>query len=248
MIDRIIIPNLRRRENKWHFLLGALHHAAVDLKEKDLIVRHIAHDGRDYQNTLEVRDAAIADGFKYFVNYDEYAHGLSTTRMAWLWTWNSAMRTIAEMPSESIALFLIDDVYPEPNWKWGRINRLAHEVVHAKGHGEFKGLQLHQDIDSTEYRPPDPLINFSILSHGWVGISESALLLAPPGAEILMEVFASFKKGPTTGHDIIKEIGVLGTKDDKFYKGFWHTIETVFNDRSFFQTDIDWGDHRVVAP
>ena len=248
MIDHIIIPNLERRENKWNFMLGVLHHAGVNLKNKDLIIRHIAHDGRDYRDDLEVRDAAIADGFGYFANYDGRQNRFTATRMAWLWTWNSAMRTIAEMPSESVALFLIDDVYVSTNWRWERVNRLASEIVREKGYGKFKGLQLHQDIDAPQYRRPDILINSSILSYGWVGRSENALLLSSLGAEILMDVFASFERGPTTGHDIIEAIGARGTEDDKFYKGFWHTIENVFNDSSLFQTDIDWGDHREVAP
>ena len=238
MIDRIIIPNLKRHDDKWYFILGVLHHAGVNLKDKDFIIRHISHDGRDYRDDFEVRDAAIADGFKYFANYDRQHDRLSATNMAWLWTWNSAMRVIAEMPNESIVLFLIDDVYVAINWRWGRIRELAHEVVHAEGHGEFKGLQLHHDIDTPEYRPSTPLMNSSGLSYGWLTYSDLALLLSPAGAEILMEVFASFKQVPNTTNDIIEAILVRGAKDDKFYKGFWHMEDSIFTHGNFFNSGI----------
>lgn len=240
MIDRIIIPNLKRREDKWHFMLGALHHAGLNINREDFIIRHIAHDGKDYRDDIQVRDAAIADGFNSFTRFDGQHNRLPATNMAWFWTWHSVMRTITEMPTGSIVLFLIDDVYPARNYTWERINNLAYDVTQIKGHGDFRGLQLHQDFEAHEYRPI-PLISSSILSYGWQSRSDVALLLTPEGAEILMNVFADFQQGPTTTHDVIQSLVNQANDNDNFYKGFWHTIENVFNHHSFyFDTDILW--------
>ena len=240
MIDRIIIPNLKRREDKWYFTLGALHHAGLNVNREDFIIRHIAHDGKDYRDDIQVRDAAIADGFDGFTRFDGQHNRLPVGNMAWFWTWNSVMRKIAEMPKEWKVLYLIDDVYPAPNYTWERINKLAQEVVQMQGHGKFRGLQLHQDMRAREYRPAAPLINSSVLSYGWMSRSDVALLLNAECAEILMNVFSDFQRGPKTAHNVIMAVANRGCKDDNFYKGFWHTTENVFTHSSYFDTDIHW--------
>ena len=240
MIDRIIIPNLKRREDKWYFMLGALHHAGLNTNREDFIIRHIAHDGKDYRDDLQVRDAAIADGFDGFTRFDGRHNRLPVTNMAWFWTWNSVMRKIAEMPKGWQVLYLIDDVYPAQNYTWDRINKLAQEVLSMEGHSKFRGVQLHQDMKAHEYRPPAPLINSSVLSYGWMSRSDVALLLTPECAEMLMNVFADFQRGPKTTHNVITAVANRGCKDDNFYKGFWHTTENVFTHGSHFDTDILW--------
>ena len=70
MINYVMITNLERDLDRFYFALGRLSAVGFDISSvHNPIVRHIAHDGRDYPSEEEVREAAIADGFAEFELY-----------------------------------------------------------------------------------------------------------------------------------------------------------------------------------
>ena len=141
MINYVMLTNLERSIDRFYFALGRLSAVGVDIKSAHTpIVRHIAHDGRDYASEEEVREAAIADGFAEFESYD---YLVSRTRAAWWWTWRCALRHIIELDAvlQGMVLLLIDDWMPRPQWTWDRIVGLAGAASRFKEHG-FRIIQL----------------------------------------------------------------------------------------------------------
>ena len=64
-----------------------------------LITRFITYDGQDYPDVESIRQAAIADGFRYLSDFMPY----SRSTAAWIWSWRSALRTIAEDEQDDFA-------------------------------------------------------------------------------------------------------------------------------------------------
>ena len=232
MIDRIIIINLKRREDKWYFMLGTLASAGFDIHRKDFIIRYIAHDGKDYRDEIQVRDAAMADGFEYFAHYNGKGQKILVGQMALNWTWASGLRTIAEMPKDSMVLFLQDDRYPSPKYPADRVEQLARQAVSDREHGDFLGLMLNIQMESGEYSPS------SSLNRGWVGCGHGAFLLSPNGAAVLLNRFSTYQEGFVPLGTLVADIGKRGQYDEKFYKGFWHVGENAFYSYGFFDSDI----------
>ena len=241
MIDHIIIINLKRREDKWYFMLGTLASAQFDIHKKGFIIRYIAHDVKDYRDEFQVRDAAVADGFEYFARYDGSGRKVLAGQMALNWTWASGLRTIAEMPKDSMVLFLQDDRYPSPKYPVDRVEGLAKQAVKDREHGDFLGLQLNLGMGSDEYSP------LSSLNYGWIGSGHGALLLSPSGAEILLNRFSTYQEGFVPLGTLVSDIGKRGQYDEKFYKGFWHVGENAFYSYGFFDSDIrDYRYHDAI--
>ena len=242
MIDHIIIINLKRREDKWYFMLGTLASAQFDIHRKDFIKRYIAHDGKDYRDEIQVRDAAVADGFEYFARYDGSDRKVLAGQMALNWTWASGLRTIVEMPKDSMALFLQDDRYPSPKYSADRVEGLARQAVRDREHGDFLGLQLNLGMGSGEYGPS------SSLNRGWIGSGHGAFLLSPNGAAVLLNRFSAYQEGFVPLGTLVSDIGKRGRYDEKSYKGFWHVGENAFYSYGFFDSDIrDYRYHQNIS-
>ena len=243
MIDKVIIPNLARRDDKWNFMLGTLSQTGFDVHpHKDFIIRHVAHDGEGYDDYLQVRDAAIADGFDCFENVRAQRNKFN---MAWFWTWNSVMRAVSKMPNDWAVLYLIDDAYPRQDCNFAQINDIAYYVKELEDSGQFKGVQLHQQFfEKSVYSPliynlrtlrkPGP-----VLAYGWGSRSDWAFLLTAECARMLMDVFSDLGD-PDTTHDIVTEVIRRGETDKNFYEGFWHIIGDVFDSSrgTLFESDI----------
>ena len=232
MIDRVIIINLKRREDKWYFMLGTLASAGFDIHKKDFIIRYIAHDGKDYRDEIQVRDAAVADGFECFARYNGKGQKMLSGEMALNWTWCNALRTITEMPKDSIVLFLVDDRYPSPKYPADRVEQLARQAVGDREHGDFLGLMLNLEMGSEEYSPS------SSLNYGWIGCGHGAFLLSPNGAAVLLNCFSAYQEGVMNLRTIVSDIAKGGQYDENFYKGFWHVGENAFFSYGFFDSDI----------
>ena len=77
-IDYIMLMNLERRIDKWWYALGhltALNYPVKGNERKnpqkpwsDQIIRFISHDGRVYDSTQTVIDAAVDDGWLFLKN------------------------------------------------------------------------------------------------------------------------------------------------------------------------------------
>ena len=77
MIKRVVLLNLKHREDRFFFALGALYasgfpitgneHKCPDDK-KNIVRRHIAHYWKDYKSSVEVLEMAVADGFEEYTD------------------------------------------------------------------------------------------------------------------------------------------------------------------------------------
>ena len=238
MVDRVLIMNLRRRTDRWWFALGALGALQFPLSDDyswdNLIVRFMAHDGKDYPDDHAVREAAIADGFPHFQNYRRAGRFIT----AWDWTWISAIRAIAE--SDKITLMSIDDYVPVPGWTFQRIKRIAAECYDESAeYGGFCGLQLRQNIrgkNKIEIKP-----HTSVLQKGFVP-NDQALILSPEGASILLDFFKSTPPyGPPDR--ILKKFAWDLIDNENLSGRFWHVIDPVYKlGYHHWQSDLkdDW--------
>ena len=220
MIDYIIIPNLKRRKDKWHIMVGALLATGFPVRNGDMFIRFNAYDGLSYRDTDAVVDAAIADGFPcfdaFYKKYDEQAD------IAWTWTWISVIREIANR-KDKIGLYIIDDFFPAPGWNWNRITGLVSEASRLQNY-DFRGLQYCRHIFPSTTRTLEPYT--SMLQKEFLGTGDMALALSDKGAKILLDEFLVNPLNPP--HSFIEHICRLGTANSKFSDGFWHTLEDVF--------------------
>ena len=228
MIDHVMLMNLKRREDKFYFALGALKAASFSFsgnKEPwgDTIIRFISHDALDYKDTQAVVKAAAADGFDYFERYTGDSDDQTTRFMAWRWTWISALRTIVDM--DKCVMLLIDDFIPLPGWTWQRFKRLVKECHEASS--SFKALQLKNNSRAEMFVPPvDPYT--SMLRPGFCGANNNGFVLKKDGAQRLLEVHKELF--PTHGiTEVCRTISERGENDANYRDGFWSVLEPVID-------------------
>ena len=234
MIDHVMLMNLKRREDKWFFALGALRAFGFpffgdNAPWGDTIIRFISHDAEDYENTEDVMAAAVADGFPYFERF-EHRSDQAKRILSWMWTFNSALRKIAEM--DKIVMLLIDDMLPRETWTWGRLNSLMNECKN------LKGLQLRRNCRGDLYVPPVPPFT-SLLQQGFAGANDNGVVLSGNGAEIMLEVGAEhFGNGDTP--QIFEEVARRGLTDRKYFEGFYSVLEAVIDMGCYFWESDLW--------
>ena len=224
-IDNVLIMNLQRREDKWLYQLGTLR--ALDFPMfgdnspwGDTIIRHIAHDGLDYPTTEAVYRAAVADGFPHFDNFRMKTRGI----VAWLWTWASALRRVAEM--DKTVMLLIDDFMPQFGWSWSRFQALIRECKgESENHGEFRAIQMRHNLWGQDRRP-EYKPHTSMLAKGFHGCSDQSTILTSKGAQLLLDIQATPPFGFPDGD--FRKIAQMGVDDSKYYSGLWHTLDMVF--------------------
>ena len=228
MIDHVMLMNLKRREDKWFFALGALRHAGFKV-DGDVIIRFFSHDAEDYEDVEAVMKAASADGFPYFEKF-KYRDEQAKRTLAWMWTYHSALRKIAEM--DKIVMLLIDDMLPMEYWNRGRFDNLVRECSH------LKGLQLKTNFQASLSRRP-PIYFSSILQRGFAGANDNGVVLSKIGAEIMLEVAADhFGNGDTP--QIFEEVARRGLTDRKYFEGFYSVLEAVIDMGCYFWESDLW--------
>ena len=236
MIDHVIIPNLKRREDRWYFALGALKALGFNIERENYIIRFNAHDAKGYRNAELLIQAAVDDGFAFFSRYME--ERIPPMVLAWHWTWNNIMRTIAEMPKDTTVLFMIDDLHPLQAYSEKRLNGIAEEARRLT-EGEFHAIQLCVSINPIKYRSPSSYLNSSVLLPGFIGHDDAAFILRPLCAKIFLNTFREMQPITRVIHDVVETIANRGINDDRFYKGFWHITENAFRSMGhFFGSDL----------
>ena len=239
MINYVMITNLERQEDRFFFALGRL--SAVDVPIHGVgvhnpVVRHMAHDGRNYASEEEVREAAIANGFVEFEFTDTgYSYPIGRTRAAWWWTWRCALRHIIEL--DAVVLLLIDDWMPRPQWTWNRIVGLAGAASRYLEHGGFRIIQLlgsqysdevtHSTIIEEAHNCtviPEGLGYNTVLRKGLAGIANQATILTKEGAALLLDMSMI---PPFDSPE--RDFGKIAARqtDPEYFWGLWHTSEDV---------------------
>ena len=234
MIDQVLVMNLKRREDKWYFMLGALGVSDFPIRDKNIIRRFEAHDARQYVDCASVISAACQDGFPYFEKYskfrlkDEYAKRL----YAYHWTCVSALREIVQL--DKIVMLLFDESTPVFGWNWNRYKGVVSKCYDLSSN--FRGVQLRTQSPAEIFQPIRQPYD-SILAEGLCGENETAIVLSKSGAQMLLDIHKEFF--PDEFKQNIQTISQRGFIDEKYRDGFWHVLdEIMFHNIYHWNTDL----------
>ncbi len=222
-LDKVLIMNLDRRADKYWFAMGVLSLLGYLPKHID---RFSAHDGQDYADAKAVHDAAVADGFPKFSEYESD----NKRRTAWFWTWCSALRQITE--SDETVLLLIDDILPAPFWTYGRMNSLVRRCYGLDE--QFRMLQLMHTRMAHEVYDPHHFFN-EVLARGLAGSGDQANVFNPDGAAHLLDICTK-SPGPAGPHGSLE---ILFQSEDQ--SGLWHTVDEICRGYYSFGSDLSTG-------
>ena len=192
IIREILITNLKRREDRKYAMLGHLQTPKINA-DRHRIRFLQSHDGRDYDSSESVVEAAVADGFDQFAEQLP-KHDLEKTRWAQHWTWCSALREIATPPNliaggrepELPTLLLIDDMRLLINFC--HLEFVVEQAMELPG--PFHALQLYSYQLPWDSIPQTPSVD-GFLQEGVGGRGDYGTVLMVSGAEMLLEAHFS---------------------------------------------------------
>ena len=228
VIDYVMLMNLKRRDDKWHFAQG--HLDALDYP-LDKVIRFESYDGMAFDSVADIVEAAVADGFSYFRKYSEDREiddraPVRKAQLCWFWTYVSALRKIVEM-NKHVLLF-IDDCLPRRSWDYKRLSKLTDECedVCKKEGATFKVLQLTDECSASVHLP-DIAYYSSMLRKGLYGLNEGGYVFSRSGARLFLKLYEDIF--PKEIIFIGEHISKRGLTNKKFEDGFWTAIDPVFN-------------------
>ena len=220
MLDKVLLINLDRRKEKYWFALGVLSHLRYD---RNRIERFNAHDGQNYESVKDVHDAAIADGFPIFAEWESNNKNIAV----WFWTWCCALRHIAQ--SDETVLLLIDDILPKPFWTYDRLSLLVRYCYRLDEN--FRMCQLMHTRMAHEVFDPHQHYN-EILARGLAGSGDQANVFSPSGAAHLLDVCTN-RPCPATPHGSLE---ILFRREDR--TGLWHTVDEICEGLFTWESDL----------
>ena len=226
-IREVLIPNLKRREDRKFAMIGHLLSPQIDVEEHHIRFFE-AHDGQDYDSPEAVIEAAIADGFPQFE--EQFAkNDFGQNRWATHWTYAACLREIANCPYQEMPghseyaeipyLFLVDDMRLLINF-----HQLEFVVDMAMQlPGPFYVMQLYSYRWPWDIEPMTLGID-GFLQEGFGGRGDYGIVLTPTGAQILLE--EHFKEPyDTLGTDFLK-LSRPGTRRTGFYSCRKRLVDT----------------------
>ena len=239
-LDHVLLTNLKRREDKYFFALGALRTLGFDCFDPNSdpnngqVLRFIAHDGLDYPSVKSVQEAAVADGFSELGEYEFY----NRAQAAWFWTWRCALRRIVEMEDKTVML-LIDDYIPKDGWTFTRFVDLVYSCIReAPDHG-FRIIQLTHSAYADERIPEDNDKPYTtMLAQGLAGVANYGTILNAEGAQLLLD---SIAQPPYVSPEL--SFGKIAKRQEapEIFRGLWHTIDDVVHLGCMWESDIVTG-------
>lgn len=232
MIRQILIPNLRRREDRKFAMLGHLLSPQINAEEHHIRFFE-AHDGQDYDSSESVVQAAVADGFpqfrEKFLQYD-----FNKNRWATHWTFCACLREIANCPYAAAHrgnhdyivqpyLLLIDDMRLLVDFRQlGFVTDMAMRLP-----APFQVLQLFSYRWPWDTEPMTLGID-GFLQDGFGGRGDYGTVITPTGAERLLE--EHFKDPYDTLSTDFLKIARYGQIGHGFYSCRSNLVETSFWD------------------
>ena len=247
MIEATVLINLKRREDKFFYALGALRSLDFPFTRATManpggrdIIRFDAHDGLDYPSLDAIVDAAVADGFPHLVRLAEViaraANGMERTEFASNWSTVSAFRYLIELNKP--VLLLLDDMLPTYRWPYRRIEGLAMAASRLKP--SFRALQLGMFIGNyRQTRKYEYEIATPHLAPGFVSGFNGGYYLAPEGAKFLYDLYVN----PPHLRSIrkIEYVTRHSLKHPEFSEGLWHVVEPVIEPLWRYDSDRELG-------
>ena len=181
-IKQIYPINLKRRQDKLVAYFGAMHTSFTPF---ELIKPFPAHDGADYADAFEVREAAQKEFPFWSKLTDEWiqAGHLGRGTLCCLWSMLSVLKMISEDPDKNDLSFLCTDGVPFTK-KWFDLKVYIEQIP-----VDFNIFQVWSwSRASHPYAPhfPDRIPYFDQISRGLAGAGD-ALFLTPEGASRILQ-------------------------------------------------------------
>ena len=235
-LNRIIILNLERRLDRFHFVLGAMHmlefpdvHKAV--RGRDCFIkRFIAYDYKDYKDIDDIVKAAADDGFPELESFAEYLilHpreiGL-IGRFATLWSQAALLRYVVE--SKENVIYLLDNHSFTYRYPFLRIELIVGGAYYLES---FRVLQLgfhHKRIPNFQ--------GTKFYGKGFLSGWDQGLYLTPEGSQFLLDTIL----GSTLKGDMVARIDQVIEGDDPNLDqaGLYHVLDPVISHGWNFDSD-----------
>ena len=223
-LDCVMFMNLKRRQDKYWFMMGGLralgfHHPAYD------IIRFNSHDYQDHADVKSLCQAAVDDGFPHFENPPD---DLYRKFLAWPWTYQAALREIAGM--DKVVLLLVDDMLPNVYWNADRLDALVTECSHHSH--PFRILQLSRSFDVTESVSHKP--HTSMLAKDLAGYTDEGVILSSEGAKLVLD---EYSRNPFVHpNTVYRNMGIRQGEDNS---GLWHTLDSILDMHGDFADSSD---------
>ena len=234
-IERVIVHNLPHRLDRKFFMTGHLH--TVGVPPSQLEFYPCEYHG-DYESAESIIETAVSDGFDEFGN-EQFKRWLSAPHAKFmlvrLWMNASVFRKVAA--SDVNTLVMIDDAV-----LYIKFSYLSHIVCNlCEDFPPFYCFQITHFINANDekwmmkkglnnYEPPDILNGF--VARGFGGMGNTALVLSPQGASIMLE-------------DLLERACCTENQPADFMKnrdikGFFHALEPLAS-----HAPVDWNEDSI---
>lgn len=191
---RVITPNLLRRRDRWLVFAGTMIGQGVPPSR---IQRFIAHDGDFYpdgetahRNALELlRDKGREPKYLDAADGDPYNY-------CWHWSWYELLHSIAMLNDKAIPVLVVID-----DWRMTiDYDTICEHVRNLRSKSEpFRGIQYAHDRIGSK-RPPKtdltPVADCAGIQYELVGGTDTAFMVSPSGARILLDFADKYPKCP----------------------------------------------------
>lgn len=178
--------NLDRQPERDYYVRGMLSGMDTPL---DRTVRIAAKDGQLYPDKRSICQGAVQDDFPFFedVWIDTW---MSISRLAGLWSWCVALRSIIE--KSQTTLLMVDDYCLRQEWH--RFRALVADINEPLKIIQVPACYPHfeQDVESIRTLiPPRYIRHYNLmLNYGFHGMGDGITIYSPDGAKLMLEWIA----------------------------------------------------------
>lgn len=240
-VDRVIILNLERREDKFFYMLGALQTAGFPFNDyfvdghpedewDEFLIRFLSCDGLGFDSCDAIVDDALHHGFTCFSKFNCHElHPEKDWRFAYAvtYTWYRVLNKIAQQDFTCMVLY--DDVIPHVGWTYTDFMFLTSLAVER---GNFKMLQLK----AYPFSQPYPQSQEPEIGDGFLIYDDLAFVISPEGAKSLLPQFSLDR---VNAHLYIDSEVANCLYDNSPNSGYYHTKPKVLHQTEyFFNSDI----------
>ena len=227
-LDRVIILNLERRIDRFHFILGSMKTLefpgvweAAHGNYDGLIMRYIAHDYKDYNSPDEIVEAAARDGFPELADHMEHLKKRYTAEMGWLgrfatlWSQAALFRYIAD--NNQNAIYLLDNHSFTCRYPYSRVLKVLRDAT-GRWSVPLLIIQLGFDVGNIPNYQNTTFVNDGLLLR-W----DQALYMTPRGAELLLGLIT--QKAQYSDGDMMARLDDFMSDSRANKEGCYHLLD-----------------------